>query len=292
MKNNDDSTILTLTSVSEASYEREPGQQEGKDIFNSLLGIDDDHIVPTQFETSLIEESVFTWEESLVILNEVYEDCPLDVAIAISRNEQIEMDYNTSTLSYGEISFKTFDQVLRRLESLGYIFDNNSRFIDIGSGVGKLVIYAAILHNFAACHGIEILSSLYQVSRIALSRWTDTCVRLKLRRKRHIDVQFFCGDALKLNWDKSSLIFLHATAFDDAMMTVLSDKIKRSPPNSYIVTISRPLQLDTDYFELLQVFELLTSWGIATAFIYKRTAQVHVDHMNDYVFLRSLGIEY
>ena len=38
------------------------------------------------------------------------------------------------------------------------------KFYDLGSGTGKPVIAAAILHNFDVCVGIEILEGLYSMS--------------------------------------------------------------------------------------------------------------------------------
>lgn len=37
-------------------------------------------------------------------------------------------------------------------------------FYDLGSGTGKAVLAAALLHDFDECKGIEIADSLYDVS--------------------------------------------------------------------------------------------------------------------------------
>lgn len=47
-------------------------------------------------------------------------------------------------------------------------------FYDLGSGVGKAVIAAAILHNFDKCVGIEYLGSLHSLALSLKADYEDT----------------------------------------------------------------------------------------------------------------------
>jgi hypothetical protein len=57
-------------------------------------------------------------------------------------------------------------------------------FYDLGSGTGKPVIGAAVLHNFDVCYGIEILEGLYSVSLDALNTY-NTRGKAKLAAREH-----------------------------------------------------------------------------------------------------------
>jgi hypothetical protein len=51
----------------------------------------------------------------------------------------------------------------------GFLQERGGIFYDLGSGTGKGVIGAAVLYNFDACYGIEILEGLYAVSLDAVN---------------------------------------------------------------------------------------------------------------------------
>ena len=46
----------------------------------------------------------------------------------------------------------------------GFLQKRGGIFYDLGSGTGKPLIAAAVLHNFGYCYGIEILEGLYTTS--------------------------------------------------------------------------------------------------------------------------------
>ena len=84
------------------------------------------------------------------------------------------------TAVYGEIKWDAFVEIFRRLRSFGALpgqslpgqsQPNGSAavhgggFVDFGSGVGKALFAAALLHGFKWCRGIELLSSLHQEVR-------------------------------------------------------------------------------------------------------------------------------
>jgi Histone methylation protein DOT1. len=45
-----------------------------------------------------------------------------------------------------------------------YNLNEGGTFYDLGSGIGKAVISAGLLHNFDVCAGIELIPSLYSLS--------------------------------------------------------------------------------------------------------------------------------
>ena len=76
-------------------------------------------------------------------------------------------DYENRTLIYGEATFDNIAEIFENIRSVwGPIPPGN--FYDLGSGLGKICLSAALLHPFDAWIGVEILQGLYNHS-IALA---------------------------------------------------------------------------------------------------------------------------
>jgi hypothetical protein len=45
---------------------------------------------------------------------------------------------------------------------LGSLPNSGAVFYDLGSGIGKAMIAASLVYNFAACHGVETLEGLHR----------------------------------------------------------------------------------------------------------------------------------
>lgn len=137
--------------------------------------------------------------EARDIFQDIAKFYPVEAGKAISKKEREELSMKTTTLVYGEIGFDSFGAHILPLTPLyvylytylclflaaivfekikrkygkpyvgnsgpnGFLQRPGGKFYDLGSGTGKPVIAAAILHNFDVCVGIEILEGLYSMS--------------------------------------------------------------------------------------------------------------------------------
>jgi hypothetical protein len=94
----------------------------------------------------------------------IFNNIGYEKGLEISRTHRTNEMYYTVSLSYSEISFFDFRELFSRLYEYGFRKDSGGRFIDIGSGRGNLVFASVLFHNFNTCVGIEILSSLHNIS--------------------------------------------------------------------------------------------------------------------------------
>ena len=60
------------------------------------------------------------------------------------------------TLAYGEIMFDPFAATFAKIRRYGGLAARGGRFVDVGSGAGKAVFAAALLHEWDSLHGIEV----------------------------------------------------------------------------------------------------------------------------------------
>jgi hypothetical protein len=198
--------------------------------------------------------------EKKTLFDDIVQQFPLTLGKAVSKKEREELDLNSSTLVYGEITFETLGMIFEKIKKVygkpdkgfsgyssefGFLQERGGIFYDLGSGTGKGVIGAAVLHNFDACYGIEILEGLYAVSLDAVNCY-NTKGKPKLsgrstetRKKRssflypcsfliifsiffkHLDCQMIHGDFLKLrfkDWRDADIVFANSTCYDEDIM--------------------------------------------------------------------------
>lgn len=138
------------------------------------------------------------------------------------------------SLTYGEIAFEPFTWLLSTIA-----IDESTVFYDLGSGVGKAVVTAAMHFPFKACHGIECLPSLHQAAMLAHSRAPKS-----LQKK----MTYHQGDFLEHDISDANLTFINASGFFGARLEQLVEYLKRyCQPGTQILISSKSLP-DIDFF--------------------------------------------
>ncbi len=134
--------------------------------------------------------------EAKDIYDSIMQAFPPTLGKSVSKKERDELNLKTPNLVYGEITFETFGTVIEKIKKVyglggvgasgptGVLQTRGGIFYDLGSGTGKPVIAAAILHNFDVCYGIETLEGLYSVSLDALNSY-NTKGKAKLASREH-----------------------------------------------------------------------------------------------------------
>lgn len=152
------------------------------------------------------------------------------------------------TLTYGEINdMDCMRRIFLFLRSTG-LLPKGGIFYDLGSGIGRPVFCASLLHPFDKCIGIELLSSLYSISMEVLNKWTD-CIEAddKLRSFACSYVQqvsFIQGsilDVSTIDWTDGNIVFANSTCFDNSMMQTLLKISATMRIGSIFITLSQPL---------------------------------------------------
>ena len=131
-------------------------------------------------------------------------------------------------LLYGEIEFCALAMLFRSLRvDHGLLTKRGGRFLDIGSGLGKTVIAAALLHEFDACTGVEIVDKHWARSQVLGKAWAKKCGRGASKKtglwgrkntrvassesKGAVTVDYVLGDALEHDWSKADVVFINCT---------------------------------------------------------------------------------
>jgi len=200
---------------------------------------------------------------------ELYEDCNFRIARSCSRKERQENEYNDQSLTYGEVLWEPFAEAFLKLKSSFQFREVGGKFVDIGSGTGKPVFGAALLHKFDDCVGIEILEGLHGLAEKRLAKWHSMVAEQEsLQRKKFIRVSLVHGDATVIGWADADVVFINSTCFEESLMNKLAALASDLKPGSFVLTTTRVLP--SNNFEVLESNLFKECWGTATIFIQRR----------------------
>jgi len=128
------------------------------------------------------------------MLAELYSANPYGVINATSFDD---VPGGTKSSIYGELSREGAETILSRLNIEG-LLNNDAKFYDLGSGLGRLVMHACLKYPINAV-GIEFSKERYKHS-------TQLCKKLKLTNATFINDDYF-----KCNISNATLIFIDDT---------------------------------------------------------------------------------
>lgn len=165
--------------------------------------------------------------------------------------EQAVRDVGASPI-YGELMPTATGKLLDYL-AMG----KDDVFYDLGCGVGKVVLQAAISVPLRRVVGIEMMPSRYELACRALARveaenlqQAETC-------------ELWCADLMTSPIADATVIYACSTGFAPALLDRLADRVAMLDPSVRFVTV-QALEPDSR-FDLVDVLRLDTSWQRRTA---------------------------
>lgn len=210
------------------------------------------HDLPHAISAVILQEYQKKWDD-------LFQDCSTDFAKKASKMERDELGLKKASLVYGEISFVSF----------GVVFLNQIKlkpggvYYDLGSGTGRSVFAAEMLHDFDKLIGVEILESLHTAAVDVLEKFRAS--RSDASKKQ---IDFIRSDFLELDWSDGDMVFANSTCFDEQLMLQLGQKGQHLKEGAYFVTFTK--QLKSPYFDLIHSKQYRMSWGIATVHVQRR----------------------
>lgn len=140
------------------------------------------------------------------------------------------------SIQYGEIDPASF---ARCLEWVAPIADGEA-FFDLGSGSGKAVLTAALLHPFGSATGIEIQPALHAAALDARRRLDAAAAAL-----RAASVDLRCGDAFAADaaWpDEAGVVFCTTTCFTPELRAALLRGVERMRDGARLIVTTQALE--------------------------------------------------
>ena len=175
----------------------------------------------------------------------------------ISLKERERLLLQDPVYTYGEIMPHSFARLLKLAAP-----QKNEVFYDLGAGSGKAVFTAALLYEWKKCYGIEYLPALHLLSINLLPKLATYYPQKKLT------IEFIQQDFFDTDLSDANVIFINSTAFNILFWQKLVVKLQRVKPGTRIIAISK--RIEDTYFEKIAESMLLQSWGMSSAFVYRK----------------------
>ncbi|WP_342115374.1 histone methylation protein DOT1-like protein [Pseudoduganella sp. OTU4001] len=169
-------------------------------------------------------------------------------------------------LIYGEFTQQELDNYFAAMAPM---LPAQGHFIDLGSGLGKVVMHAALALPGMRCTGVELLGYRHDMAQarlagvLAAGEAEDAALAAQVGAR----VRLLRQDMFEADVSDASLVFIYSTCFAP-LMDRLGDKLARELPLGALVsTTTFPLQHPG--FELVQQFAP-PSVAWTTVFLYRR----------------------
>lgn len=192
------------------------------------------------------------------IMNRLYKDI---CGFEIPKNDVQQVKSSKGSPVYGEITVTSTNKLFSHVK-----LTNKDVLYDLGSGVGKVVLYAGLFSRVKKAIGVELSAVRHQESLLALKRAHEVDAHIAKR------CQFQNADILTLDLSPASVIYTCSTAFSLDFMRKLTAHLASFTHNFRLISLQE--LPNTRYFDELAILRLDMSWQRATpVYIYRRNAQ-------------------
>lgn len=236
---------------------------------------------------------------ALETVESLFADHGSDLARARCRAEMFSAERENdrvSDLVYGEFGFMALASVLtKHRDSMPR---KDGVFLDLGSGIGRPLFYAASLApaTFRAAVGIEIQAGLHELA-MEVKALYDAEVRPRLGGADAPSVECVHGDfladaddSIAAAWSSADLVLVNSCCFGDDLFARLERKATRAlKKGALVVTLRRSLvdvenarrdaaateeatedEKNRSVWRLLETAERRHSWGACVAFVHAK----------------------
>lgn len=171
---------------------------------------------------------------------------------------------NDPSLTYGECTPAGVGAILAAVNP-----KPGEVFYDLGSGTGKMLIYAAFLHPFSKVVGVELLPELHEAAVEIGKRYKEEIQPQFTDARKNTQIEYRLEDIFDTDMTDAGIVVSHCcTCFDEPMMQNLSDALELCKPGTRIVTITRGLT--SPAFKSIGTSMCEMGWGQATINAYVR----------------------
>jgi len=198
--------------------------------------------------------------ESSLLFHKLYQNVD---GYQISFQARQKLSENSSDLTYGEIPFVSWRQIILRANP-----KNGGVFFDLGSGSGRVVLASCLLFNFRKSVGVELLSELHEA---ALAIKTNFEKLATSQIKEHIagrELHFICSNFLNTDLRDADFIFINHILGDKKSFAQLERKLLNElKSGTKIVTTIR--RLANPAFKRLGSETYKFNWGNSRAHFFE-----------------------
>jgi SAM-dependent methyltransferase len=183
-------------------------------------------------------------------------------AYRLSHQSRNRLALRESSFVYGETLAEPFYDLLQRMK-----IGPGGCFMDLGSGMGRAVLYASLFLEPTRAVGVELLPEL-----LAAAKATTEVLRAALDKAGHPHtlgaVEWREGSFLELDLGPADFVYIVNAVYEDSLMKAFIPKLSTLKPGCRVVSIGNPIDSERLLTEAKHV-RYWTGWGKSFAFLYR-----------------------
>lgn len=188
-----------------------------------------------------------------------------DKVFSISDSERKSKNLNGDEFTYGEIVFQSFLPLLHFVANEMPV--KPRVFWDLGCGSGKVLITAALTELFEKISGVEYLSGLANMAKLAIQEYEKNIHKLKIKQAIHFNIEE--GDLEKYDWSDADIIYAASLCFPVQLLKAVSEKCKFLRKGARIMTL-KMIPGVNEHLKLVHYFKIKMTWGLSDLFVLEK----------------------
>lgn len=243
-----------------------------------------------------VDEPPVDTEPALLLVRPTYSnlfrDLSLSDAVEMSIEGTLALKRDREGFTYGETSLASVLSVMKRIDLAAH-YPGGAQFVDLGSGIGNVVVGVALLSaagalsgRISAITGVELLQPLHAAAERAVSAMisrapSSSAPSLPLPLP---PCSVICADIADFDMlHEMDVVYMASTVFENSVMTRFTERAAEVlRPNSRVITLHEPLKHDAFVTEAMVA--CANSWGDEQAFINVKRAASAIDLRRDDFF--------
>jgi predicted RNA methylase len=170
---------------------------------------------------------------------------------SISDKDEAKFKKDGYASTYGFLSNKGVQQIIyKAIENYKNKSIKNKIFIDLGSGDGSVVMYAAIF-DFKKVIGVELSTDRHNVA-----------IKKKKKSKNKDKIILHNGDLLKYDISNVDIIYISSLCFSDEILKKIANKIAKEVKKGTLIFSSK--ELINKKLKKIDQFPVEQSWDLTS----------------------------
>lgn len=174
-------------------------------------------------------------------------------------------EYDQNCFVYGDSHLPSLYDIFNEVKpKVGEVF------YDLGSGGGRVVLFALLSFPFAKGVGVELLDDLANLAKTKLKLMQERLPSLAgFDLKRFGEVEFIQDDFTKVDFSDAGVIYAASTCFDEKLMNKLAQSLENQVAfGARIITCTK--KLPSDKFKVIHSQLYPMEWGQVNVFFHQR----------------------
>lgn len=179
--------------------------------------------------------------------------------INYKRGEKEAQEAKQVYLTYGEILHDAVCQLI----DWGDIHENDV-FLDLGSGIGKVVMQWFFMTPIHSAYGIEAHQQRHETAKHALKSTYQEMPEMFTNGR---EVHFERGNICDANFSGATIVFTCSTCFSQELMMTIGQKVNKAKSVRRVMSLT-PIHNLKD-LKLVETLKLDCTWDTSNCYIYQ-----------------------